>query len=160
MNTASRIRYNIEQILLPEMFYSNGALMLFKMMGAQGDAMMTLYRQAEQRNSSYKCPYTEKEFLESHMVYYDDSASSLLLRIQMPDPEEPCLCGAIYLCYDQDSSNTMFFLSEKNIGGTYNLCARKEGGTHINFGVSPSHYSDEFDHVAELFFKRAKGKDF
>ena len=36
MNTTSRIRYNIEQILLPEMFYSNGALMLFKMMGAQG----------------------------------------------------------------------------------------------------------------------------
>lgn len=156
MNTASRIRYNIEQILLPEMFYSNGALMLFKMMGAQGDSIMTLYHQAEQKNSLYKCPYTEKEFLESHMVYHTDDTSLLLLRIQMPEPEEPLLCRAIYLCFDQESSDTMLFLSEQSLSGDYCLCARPEDGMHVNFGSAPERYTDEFDYTADLFHSRAK----
>ena len=108
----------------------------------------------EAANQDYHCPYSEAEFLESHTVYHAKDGETLVLRVQMPEPEDELLCRAVYLCFAQDSSDLLFFTSEKTKGSTYNLCARAKNGMHLCFGDAPERIQDEFDLAAELFERR------
>ena len=154
MNTASSIRYKLEQRELPKLYYTDRAGFLFKMIGSQGSTIMDLYHREEAANQDYHCPYSEAEFLESHTVYHAKDGETLVLRVQMPEPEDELLCRAVYLCFAQDSSDLLFFTSEKTKGSTYNLCARAKNGMHLCFGDAPERIQDEFDLAAELFERR------
>ena len=155
MNAASLVRYKLEQHDLPDLFFKNSSSFLLKMMGTQGTAIMDLYRQAEAKNKNYRCPYSEEEFLQSHTVFHDQSDDTLVLRIQMPEPEQPALSRAIYLCYAQKSSDQLFFTSEKaEKGGGYELYAWTSKGAHLSFGVAPEPAKEEFRLVARQFMGR------
>lgn len=168
MNTVLSVRYDIEQHELPALYYSNRASFLLKMMGAQGDTIMQLYRRAEAQHPDYRCPYSEKEFLESHVVYKPRRRKKatglarcedvLILRVQLPEPEAPLHSRAVYLCYDQNSSDLLYLVSERTMTGSYVMCARLEDGTHVNYGPAPAEFKDEFDFAAELFMSRTYKK--
>ena len=156
MQTDYSSRYECEHVLLPGQFYQNGAAAILHLMGTQGATLMRLYHQLEKEHRGYVCPYTEKDFQESHMLYHCEDDSALVMRIQMPTPEVSPLCRAIYLCLAKDSPRQMYFSSELMSDNNFALCSWTPEKTHLNYGRAPETYSDEFDRVAQIFFSTAK----
>lgn len=60
--------------------------------------MHGFYDSVTAANPSYCYPYSENDFYANYRVYIRDNDSCMVLRVQMPTPEYPLLCRAVYLC--------------------------------------------------------------
>ena len=77
----------------------------------------------------------------------------MVLRVEMPEPEQPLLCRAVYLCYGTKGGYELYVTSELAEDGSYYICAWSDHGAHHNFGEAPADPNDEMDMAAELFWR-------
>ncbi len=159
MNANLKVRSFLEQEILPRSFYREGASVILKMIGTQGTTMMRMYKDAGKYLPGYQCPYTEKEFLESHMEYKQRKTkkSVLVIRVQMPAPEEAGQSRAAYFCYDKNSNMKKYFSSELANSGEYRLFEIFEDGHKHMLDGSEHLFLDEFDCVAAVCLAQASG---
>ena len=81
-------RLLVEQHLIPDALYSDGPMLLYRLMGDAKTEMRKFYSRAGLENS-------ELTVQENHRVYYRDEASVLVIRIGMPAPERVLQSKAI-----------------------------------------------------------------
>lgn len=99
MNLEYYARYYVEHKALPRALYTEGVRMLRSFMLEGRDAMLGFYDRIGAINPMYKCPYNRADFDVNFRTYVRGEESCVVLRVEMPQPEEPLLCRAIYLCY-------------------------------------------------------------
>ena len=152
MDLEFHIRYFIEHKALPSNLYSEGARLLSRFMISGKNAVLDYYKKAD-ATTSYDCPFSLGDFDVNFRTYIRDDDSCMVLRIEMPEPEQPLLCRAVYLCYGTRGGYELYVTSELAEDGSYYICAWMERGQHINFGDAPADPSDEMDMAAELFWR-------
>ena len=86
-------------------------------------------------------------------TYIRDNDSCIVLRVEMPEPERPLLCRAVYLCYGTKGGYELYVTSELAEDGSYYICVWSDQGAHYNFGDAPADPNDEMDMAAELFWR-------
>lgn len=146
-------RYFLEHKALPSNLYSNGTLLLDDFSNKGGRAMCDYYGRAEMVNETYCCPYDEDDF-EAHVrTYIRNGCSCTIVRVEMPEPEQPLLCRAVYLCGTSIGTQRLYATSEFAETGEFYLCCWTPDGSHINFGEAPDDPNDEFDMVADLYWE-------
>lgn len=152
MDLDFHIRYFIEHKALPSNLYSEGARLLSRFMISGKNAVLDYYKKAD-ATTSYDCLFTLDDFDVNFRTYIRDDDSCMVLRIEMPEPEQPLLCRSVYLCYGTRGGYELYVTSELAEDGSYYICAWTERGQHFNFGDAPADPSDEMDMAAELFWR-------
>ena len=151
MKIDQAVRYYIEQSLLPTQLYSDGPAFISKFMEKLNRAIYQCYSEADAVVPGYTCPYTQKDFDVQYREYIAEKVSYLVVRVEMPAPENPLFCRAVYMCYSNYGSGELYFTSELNADGGFYLCAISEEGQRVNFGPSPIDSQEEFNYVSSLF---------
>ena len=146
-------RYILEHKILPGIFYDEGPRLLSKFMLDGGKVMGDYYGRIAQATPSYECPYDNTDFFVSFRTYIRDAENCMILRIEMPEPERPLLCRAVYLCYGTRGGYDLYATSELAADGSHCLCAWSEDGYHINFGDAHEDPDKEMDSVVDLFWQ-------
>ncbi len=146
-------RYILEHKILPGIFYDEGPRLLSKFMLDGGKVMGDYYGRITQATPSYECPYDNTDFFVSFRTYIRDAETCMILRIEMPEPERPLLCRAVYLCYGTRGGYDLYATSELAADGSHCLCAWSEDGYHINFGDAHEDSDKEMDSVVDLFWQ-------
>ena len=146
-------RYFVEHKGLPHAFYTEGCRLLSLLLAKEGQALRDYYTKLEGANPDYLCPYDADDFEVNYRTYIQDRDSCLVVRVEMPEPEDVRLCRAVFFVYGDHGSVELYFTSEFTEEGTYFLCAWDEEGAHFNFGDAPCDDSDEMDKVASLFWE-------
>lgn len=146
------IRYRIEQEVLPAALYNEGPRLMAALMCSAGKCMVDCFRNAEQEEQGYVCPYSEKDFSVYSQVYNKEKASVLIMRIGMPEPDLEPLSRAIYLCYGNKAGYELYLTSELSGKAAFSLCGRLHNGNHIMFGKVPNKPSREMEMAAELYW--------
>lgn len=152
MDLDFHVRYFMEHKALPSNLYTEGMRLLSRFMISGGKAMLDYYAKAEE-STPFECNYNTEDFGINFRTYIRDNDSCMVLRIEMPEPERPLLCRAVYLCYGTRGGYELYVTSELAEDGTYYICAWDEQAQHFNFGDAPSDPSDEMDMAAELFWR-------
>ena len=147
------VRYKIEHMLLPQMFYRYGLEFAAAMLQDKGllfRIVDSVFREHEIEN-----PYESSQFTTEGMRITD---SVFVLQITFPEPEEEPLCYRSYAIFDPEFTNRMYFCIEKGGAKSNELpfvCAWTEDGTHLNYGncsfrededltACLTHYIEEF----------------
>ena len=99
MSVGFYYRYFLEHKLLPNALYNEGSRLLSTFMINKGQAMCDFYQKVTSVTPSYPIPYDRDDCTIDFRTYIRDSESCIVLRIEMPEPEKPLLCRAVYLCY-------------------------------------------------------------
>ena len=152
MDLDFHVRYFIEHKALPSNLYSEGARLISRFMISGKNAVLDYYKKAD-ATSSYECNYELNDFGINFRTYIRNNDSCMVLRIEMPEPERPLLCRAVYLCYGTRGGYELYVTSELAEDGSYYICAWDELAQHHNFGDAPADPSDEMDMAAELFWR-------
>ena len=140
-------RLLVEQHLIPDALYSDGPMLLYRLMGDATTEMRKFYSRAGLENSDLTVQ-------ENHRVYYRDEASVLVIRIGMPAPERVLQSKAIYLCYCSKNGDNLYFSSELAADGNYLLCCRPGNIiAHMICGDAPDDEQKEFDMVADCYWE-------
>lgn len=140
-------RLLVEQHLIPDALYSDGPMLLYRLMGDAITEMRKFYSRAGLENSKLTVQ-------ENHRVYYRDETSVLVIRIGMPAPERVLQSRAVYLCYCSKDGDNLYFTSELAADGDYLLCCRPGGKiAHMICGDAPDDEQKEFDMVADRYWK-------
>ena len=147
------IRYFLEHKALPNALYNEGARLIRHFLIEQGGYMLKQYNRFTGITPKYKCPYTDEDFKVNFRSYIRDQEMCMVLRLEMPEPEQPLLCRAIYLCYGTKGGYELYVTSEFAEDGNYYICAWNDAGYHFNFGEAPADPSDEMDMAADLFWR-------
>ena len=146
-------RYFLEHKALPKALYNEGASMLRSFLVERENFMMKQYDRLASFSAEYDCPYCNKDFEVNFRTYVRDQETCMVLRVEMPEPEQPLLCRAVYLCYGTKGGYKLYVTSELAEDGNYYICAWNEAAHHFNFGAAPADPSDEMDMAAELFWR-------
>ncbi len=158
MDALEQVRYAVEQYALPALLYSSGPMLLLRMMGTQGAEMIKIYNSFGEKAEGFSCPYAEADFTETHTVFDREDDSVLVIRIEMPQPEQVLQSRAVYLCYGQKGGDNLYVTSELNTDGGFFLCGRLEDDIHVNFGAAPETGKKELEKVAALFWEFVYGE--
>ena len=81
MKKVRNARLHVEQHLIPAALYSDGPMLLYRLMGDATAEIRKFYSQAGIENPDLFVQ-------ENHRVYYREDTSVLVIRIGMPDPED------------------------------------------------------------------------
>lgn len=152
MNLDYYARYYVEHKALPRALYTEGVRLLRSFMLEGQDAILGYYNKVSNINQMYKCPYNRADFDVNFRTYVRGEESCVVLRVEMPQPEEPLLCRAIYLCYGTRGGYELYVTSELTEMGSYCICCWTDTVCHMNFGDAPVDPNDEMDMAAELFW--------
>lgn len=147
------VRYLVEHVALRDALFSAGPRVILDFMDNPSPAMIELYKELGEETPGYECPYTEECFSEDHEVFDKGNDSVLIIRVFMPEPEEPLNCRAVYFCFSRLSGSNFYATSELTEKKTFFLCGWGEDNTHINFGDAPVTPDAEMKKVAELFWE-------
>lgn len=146
-------RYFLEHKALPNALYNEGARLIRSFLIDRGAYMLKQYNRLTEITPEYECPYTDEDFKVNFRSYIRDQEMCMVLRLEMPEPEQPLLCRAVYLCYGTKGGYELYVTSEFAEDGNYYICAWNDVGCHFNFGEAPSDPSDEMDMAADLFWR-------
>ena len=146
-------RYFLEHKALPNTLYNEGARLLHFFLIEKEQFMLKQYERLHAISPEYICPYVASDFEVSFRTYIREQETCMILRIEMPSPEQPLLCRAVYLCYGTKGGYELYVTSELAEDGNYYICAWNDAGYHFNFGETPADPSDEMDMAAELFWR-------
>ena len=99
-------------------------------------------------------PYSQEQFKGEIIVLDEDE---LMIRLSLPEPEEPILCSDIYLLFSiEDLSKKRYFtvelLERKWLRKSYCLCERKEDGFHCNYGIIHNNTKKREEKMIHLFY--------
>ena len=156
MDLNFHVRYFMEHNALPSALYNEGARLLSSFMMTGGKTMTGFYEKAASANPSYCCPYDVADFNVNFRTYIRNEDTCMVLRVEMPEPEQALLCRAVYLCYGTKGGYELYVTSELAEDGSYYLCAWSSQGAHHNFGDAPADPSDEMDMASDLFWQLIK----
>lgn len=159
--TLVELRYYFEQQLLPKYYFEDGLSFVWELFEA--------YREDAEINSNplfelisklaekqgIELPYSQEQF-KGEVIVLDEG--ELMIRLSLPEPEEPILCSDIYLAFSVDNfSKKRYFIVEllerKWLRKTYCLCEREENGFRCNYGIIPNSIKKREDIIIHLFYK-------
>lgn len=151
---SNNVRYLVEHIMIPDLLFSSGPVLLLNMIGMHGSTMVDLFNKARNETGTNMCPYSEADFCEHHRIYSRGYNTVLIIRIGMPVPTDATNCRAIYLCYgDRINYNNIYATSELTTNGDFQLFAWDVNGFRVNYDSAPDASEDEMDNIAELFWE-------
>ena len=147
MKKVRNTRLHVEQHLIPAALYSDGPMLLYRLMGDATAEIRKFYSQAGIEN-------LDLFVQENHRVYYREDTSVLVIRIGMPDPEDVLQSRAVYLCYCSKNGDNLYFSSELAEEGNYLLCCKPDSKIfHMICGDAPDDTQKEFDMVADCYWE-------
>lgn len=147
MKKVRNTRLHVEQHLIPAALYSDGPMLLYRLMGDATAEIRKFYSQAGIENPNLFVH-------ENHRVFYRDETSVLVIRIAMPKPEQVLHSRAVYLCYCSKNGDNLYFTSELAKAGSYLLCCKPDSNiAHMICGDAPDEEQKEFDMVANRYWE-------
>ena len=157
--TLVELRYYFEHKLLPRCYFED----TISFVGAIFEA----YREDVESNSNplfdmisglaekqgIELPYSEEQFRAETIVLDEDN---IMIRICLPEPEEPILCSEIYLVFCiEDFSKKRYFtvelLERKWLRNIYCLCEWEEDGFHGNHGIISNKIKKREDKIIQIY---------
>ena len=145
MKKQDKSRYEVEQHLLPQELYTSGPRLLSRLLHDANGVMHDLYAAAGISDLDYV-------FRETYKVCTKDFGSVLIVRIEMPEPQDCGLCRAVYLCYCDRDGDNLYFTSELANNGKYALYCRQETGRQLCSAEAPDDLAEELDLVAAEYW--------
>ena len=159
--TLVELRYYFEQEILPRYYFESELSFVWELFEA--------YREDAESNSNplydlilkmaekqgIDLPYSQEQFKGEIIVLDEDE---LMIRLSLPEPEEPILCSDIYLLFSiEDLSKKRYFtvelLERKWLRKSYCLCERKEDGFHCNYGIIHNNTKKREEKMIHLFYE-------
>lgn len=141
-------RYSLEHITIPKVMYGAAGAFLSRLLLERESILVSLYEEIAS-DSDWNCPYQAEDFSVEPRLVQIEKDLVLTIRVAMPKAEEPFDCRSVYLCYNKNDGQMLYFTSELTSIGNYLLCGWTEDKVHLNFGDNES--IDEFDRVIGLF---------
>lgn len=151
----NHIRYEAEHQMLPYFFYSeNGQGFIDNVLTYQGEYLEWLVERNLSTREGY-APYFEADEIEVAVqecaLSEGDDVAFTVVRVKMPEPTGCPECGYVFLCYDPDFGNRMYFTLEQSIMTPWMLCGWNADGIHQNFGVADAEPDSLMNAVIGLF---------
>ena len=84
----------------------------------------------------------------------------LIVRIEMPEPQNCGLCRAVYLCYRDRNGDNLYFTSELTDKGKYALYCRQETGRQLCCDDAPDDLAEELDLLANEYWHLVAAKTY
>lgn len=146
------VRYAFEHQILPHLFYEDKEQfvgMVLQDKGVLYEIISSIFDKEGVEN-----PYVDEEFEVEPIRLSEDV---LMLKITLPEPEEPILCSDIYLVYSVDDLSTKRYftvelLERKWLKKSYCLCEREKNGFHCNHGIIPNNTKKREEKIIHLFY--------
>ena len=139
--TLVEIRYYFEHKILPQYYFEDTELFLSEILDTlnneedAGENIVydLIYEMAQKNDIEF--PYSRNEYKAELFSLNEDN---YMIRICLPEPEEPLLCSYIYMMfYTEDLSKIRYFtvelLEKKKRKNLYCLCEWEQNGFHKNY---------------------------
>ena len=139
-------RVHIEKTILPRKLYTSGPMLILNLMESPGKYMVKLYAD----ESGYK--YAESDFAETHRVFESESASVMIMRIELPAAQHIGESRFVYFCYGLPGGNDLYCCSASNGDGTYSLRGFTEDSEWVDI-CSASEPEEEFKLIADNYWR-------
>ena len=100
--------------------------------------------------------YSQEQF-KGEVIVLDEG--ELMIKLSLPEPEEPILCSEICLAFSVDDLLTKRYftvelLEKKWLRKSYCLCEREEDGFHCNYGIIPNNTKKREEKMIHLFYEK------
>ena len=161
--TLFELRYYFEHELLSKYYFEDTVPFLGEMFetyredseSSKNLLFVMILEMAARRGIDF--PYSQEQYKAEIVVLNEDE---LMIRISLPEPEEPMLCSAIYLLFPiEDFSKKRYFtielLERKWLTKSYCLCERKEDGFHCNHGIISNNVKKREEKIINLFKEKS-----
>ena len=156
------VRYLLEHKFLPQVLFSaQGKKTVILLMNEHGSVLVRMMELLGSKlDPHYRCPYRAEDYRFSGRVYggEDGTAKSYVLRIDMPAPESPPLCHAVYICHDENCAHICYYTLEESLDGARCLCGWSPDGCHINYGPAGEGPDELTVRVSGLYAARRRQK--
>ncbi|MCD7815926.1 MAG: hypothetical protein LUH12_04285 [Bacteroides sp.] len=151
------LRITVEQQLIPNLFYMNGASMLDSILERQGEFFTNVCFMADSENL---LAYNERDFKIEPRGFRSGDYNIYVIIADMPRSCEPDECRRIYFFYEESTGLLRYCTSEMVSDGTYALYKLLPNGSHKRidgaFGDSADDKEKEFIAAAREFLKHFK----
>ena len=129
--TAAEIRYSFEQRMLPHYFYDNPVNMLNTI---DNFGMYALWESVSTENGADPA-YPAEDYREH---WYAAPDTSVILQVELPDPDANLLCYRIYFVYTAEGT-PCYFTAESELFAPDSaiICTKDSDGTHMVCGTMP-----------------------
>lgn len=161
--TLCKLRYYFEHKFLRKYYFENTVPFLAEMFEVYGNEeddtdnfLYNMIREAAEKND-IEFPYSKEQY---KVDLYPLNEDDFMIRIRLPEAEEPLLCTHIYLLFPiEDFSKKRYFTIElverKGKRKHYCLCEWEEDGFHANYGYLPNSIEKIEDKIISLFYKES-----
>lgn len=156
------IYYYIQHNFLCLAFYKEKKEFINVFADVKGKLLFVLARDMLRREGIIDVPFEAEDF---DVTFSELSDSISVCKVTFPEPEETALCYCVYMLYDTDFANLMYFTVEKSedlssifgkdlgLGESYFLCGWSKEGAHLNFGTFDS-IDKAYDKALEIYLKK------
>ena len=157
----NQIRYYFEQNFIPQSLFNEEVrvVMLRMLLESGGEALFSVFNNMCKQEGE-ECPYSVEQFKVKPQIIVakDEAPEFLVIKIDMPEPEDMPLASRIFLCIDVENidvenTNPACFMVEKSFDDISALCGRDANGNHLNYGDSPETEEEQLKKVCELYLK-------
>ena len=150
-----KARYNFEHQIIPQLLFSkkhrNGFLM--KLINDKEDFLLQVFNDLYEKGNK-ECPYSNKD-ISIHFIGYPEKASIpelYIIAIKMPEPKFLSQCSSVFICFDENMKNYMYFTKELEFDSSFMLCGWENNEIHNNYGEAPEGNEALFDRISSIFF--------
>jgi len=158
--TLHELRYHFEHELLTKYYFEKTVPFLAEMFESYGNEdeidnfLYDMIKELAEKNN-IDFPYSEEQY---KVDLCNLNEEDFMIRISLPEPEEPLLCSYIYLVFPiEDFSGKRYFtvelVEEERKKKTYCLCEWEEDGFHRNHGYVLNDIERIEDKVMQLFYE-------
>lgn len=148
-------RYEIEQNILPGLFYEfGGRRIIRRILKEEGDFFTAMFKKLNEEDETYQCPYEPGQFrVRQFLEKPYGKRMKRMVQVTMPDPGlryvDPPQCVRLYFCYDAVFGKKHYITIERSRCHTM-ICARNADKTHMNYGRAPETEIEQRREVWEI----------
>jgi len=127
--TPAQARYQFEHRMLPRYFYDRPESVLN---GVKEVGVYWLWESVSTENGIAPT-YPAEDYVEH---WYSSDDDTIILQVEMPEPDADTLCYRVYFVYNAETGNTGYYTVEYNnfLGETSFLCGWTRTHEHVNYG--------------------------
>ncbi len=121
--------YYLEHRLLPEMFYGGDRETIKKL--SDSKYYSGVVEELNRKDHKEEITLKEEDFTVTGGTIKGTDA--LILKIDMPEPNEAPLCRTVYMLCSNDMQERAYYTVERYENGTYGLCGWLAPNMHVGF---------------------------